>query len=73
MARHRTRPYLGRDIPGLLRHKGVLLKTMAAEIGMHPSNLSPIVNGKAYVGGIVAHRIANYFGLPVERVFTEYR
>lgn len=58
---------LGELIKKELRERGISQKVFAEALGMRPSHLSEIINGKRPVPDIVIPEIASFVGLPMEK------
>jgi transcriptional regulator with XRE-family HTH domain len=67
-----TRPF-GKELPRLLKARGLTLRALAREVGeVDHAYLSRMVSGKATVNSRHAERIANHLGLPAD-YFPEVR
>ncbi|MCG6568084.1 helix-turn-helix transcriptional regulator [Tessaracoccus sp. ZS01] len=52
----------------LRREQGRTLRSMAAEIGIAPSQLSRVERGQRVLAAELSERLSEYYGIPAERI-----
>lgn len=70
-ATHTGKPTAYNRVAALRRAEGISRKQMAREIGISPETLSYIERAEREPGVLLAWRIARYFDLPLELVFSD--
>jgi transcriptional regulator with XRE-family HTH domain len=60
---------IGARIKTLLQEKGIMVKELAAYIGMKPSNLSMVISGTLRLMPDKGRKVAEYLGVTMDKLF----